>query len=101
MGEKDIEFEGSMVIGWDPSVKAIRSWMFDSDGGFGTGIWSQEETRWTIRTLNVLPDGRRGSSTNVYEVLNDGSVQFKSIGRVVDGEILPSVGTVKLVRESE
>jgi|694.fasta_scaffold05777_14 uncharacterized protein (TIGR02246 family) len=101
MGEKDIEFEGSMVIGWDPSVKAIRSWMFDSDGGFGTGIWSQEETRWTIRTLNVLPDGRRGSSTNVYEVLNDGSVQFKSIGRVVDGEILPSVGPVKLVRESE
>jgi uncharacterized protein (TIGR02246 family) len=101
MGEKDVEFEGSMIIGWDPSVKAIRSWMFDSDGGFGTGVWSQEETRWTIRTLNVLPDGRRGSSTNIYAVSDDGSVQFKSIGRVVDGEILPSVGPVKLVRESE
>ena len=101
MGENDVEFEGSMIIGWDPSVKAIRSWMFDSDGGFGTGVWSQEETRWTIRTLNVLPDGRRGTSTNVYEVLSDGEVQFKSIGRVVDGEILPSVGPVKLVRDSE
>jgi uncharacterized protein (TIGR02246 family) len=101
MGENDVEFEGTMIIGWDPSVKAIRSWMFDSDGGFGTGVWSQEETRWTIRTLNVLPDGRRGSSTNVYEVLNDSSVQFKSIGRVVDGEILPSVGPVKLVKDAE
>jgi len=101
MGEKDVEFEGSMVIGWDPSVKAIRSWMFDSDGGFGTGVWSQEETRWTIRTLNVLPDGRRGASTNVYEVLNGDSVQFKSIGRVVDGELMPSVGPVKLVRDAE
>ncbi|MFN7737169.1 MAG: YybH family protein [Pirellula sp.] len=101
MGENDVEFEGSMVIGWDPSVKAIRSWMFDSDGGFGTGVWSQEETRWTIRTLNVLPDGRRGASTNVYEVLDGGSVQFKSIGRVVDGELMPSVGPVKLVRDSE
>ena len=101
MGEKDVEFEGSMIIGWDPSVKAIRSWMFDSDGGFGTGVWSQEEARWTIRTLNVLPDGRRGSSTNIYEVLDGESLQFKSIGRVVDGEILPSVGPVKLVRDSE
>jgi hypothetical protein len=101
MGDSDVEFEGSMVIGWDPSVNAIRSWMFDSDGGFGTGVWSQEETRWTIRTLNVLPDGRRGASTNIYEVLDGDSFQFKSIGRVVGGELLPSVGPVKIVRDSE
>jgi uncharacterized protein (TIGR02246 family) len=101
MGPNDVEFEGSMIIGWDPSVQAIRSWIFDSDGGFGTGVWNQEDRRWVIRTLNVLPDGRRGSSTNIYDISEEGSVQFKSIGRVVDGEPLPSVGPFKLVRDAE
>jgi hypothetical protein len=33
--------------------------------------------------------------------LDGDSFQFKSIGRVVGGELLPSVGPVKIVRDSE
>ena len=29
---------GVQFIGWDPSAKRIRSWVFDSDGGHGEGI---------------------------------------------------------------
>ena len=31
-----IDLEGTQVIGWDPAAGRIRSWVFDSDGGFMT-----------------------------------------------------------------
>lgn len=95
---EDAAFEGTQVIGWDPHAGAIRSWLFDSDGGFGVGLWSASEGRWTVATLNVLPDGRRGSSTNVYEIVDENTVRFSSVGRQVDGELLPSFDPVTIVR---
>jgi uncharacterized protein (TIGR02246 family) len=96
-----VDFEGTQVIGWDPALQTIRSWMFDSDGGFGAGRWSNDGARWTVQTLNVLPDGRRGSSTNIYEVIDGDTVRYRSIGRQVEGELLPSVGPVTLVRAAQ
>ena len=93
-----VDFEGTQVIGWDPANQTIRSWMFDSDGGFAVGRWSGEGGRWTVQALSVLPDGRRASSTNVYELIEDGKVRFRSVGREVDGELLPNVGPVEVVR---
>ena len=93
-----VDFEGSDVIGWDPYAQTIRSWMFDSDGGFAAGRWSGGDGRWTVQSLHVLPDGRRASSTNIYEVLNESTVRFRSVGRQVDGELLPNIDPVELVR---
>ena len=31
-------------IGWDPAAKQIRSWEFDSEGGFGEGTWGETAT---------------------------------------------------------
>ncbi len=95
-----VDFEGTQVIGWDPYAGAIRSWIFDSDGGFGVGRWSQDEGRWVVATLNILPDGRRGTSTNIYELVDENTVEFSSIGRQVDGELLPSIDSVTVVRAS-
>ena len=94
-----VDFEGTQIIGWDPSVDAIRSWTFDSDGGFGVGRWSQNGDRWTVQALSVLPDGRRGSSTNIYEIVDENTVQFKSIGRQVDGELQPNIETLTIIRQ--
>jgi uncharacterized protein (TIGR02246 family) len=96
--EDRVDFEGTQVIGWDPHRQTIRSWMFDSDGGFAVGRWSGAGDRWTAHTLSVLPDGRRASSTNTYELLDQNSIRFKSIGRQVDGELLPNIGPVTVVR---
>ena len=81
-------------------MQAIRSWTFDSDGGFGVGRWSNGDGRWTVQTLSVLPDGRRGSSTNVYEIVDKNTVRYRSAGRQVDGELLPSVGPVTVTRRN-
>ncbi len=96
-----IDFEGTQIIGWDPAKQTIRSWLFDSDGGFAVGRWTEESGRWVVHTLSVLPDGRRASSTNTYEPIDDGKVRFRSVGRQVDGQLLPNVGPVEIVRKEE
>lgn len=93
-----VDFEGTQIIGWDPHAQAIRSWTFDSDGGFGVGRWSGGDGKWTVQTLHTLPDGRRGSASNTYEVLDDKTVRYRSIGRQVDGSLMPSIGPVTIVR---
>ncbi|MGI9473911.1 MAG: YybH family protein [Rubripirellula sp.] len=99
--EGRVDFEGTQVIGWDPHSEAIRSWMFDSDGGFGAGRWSGGDGQWSVQMLNVLPDGRRGSSTNIYDLVDANTIQFRAIGRQVDGELLPSIKPIRVVRAQQ
>ncbi|TWU27609.1 YybH family protein [Bythopirellula polymerisocia] len=99
--EGKLDFSGTQIIGWDPVNESIRSWVFDSEGGFGVGRWSGEGGNWTIHTLNTLADGRLSSSTNTYQYLDDDSFTFKSLGRQVDGELLPNIDPVKVVRKTD
>ena len=77
-----VELEGTQVIGWDANKQVIRSWLFDSDGGFGVGIWSKRGDGWTIRALRVLPDGRKGSAVNVLTPVGENSFTWESTGHV-------------------
>jgi uncharacterized protein (TIGR02246 family) len=47
---------GIQIIGWDPLQGQIRSWSFDSSGGYGTGLWSQTADGWQIDHIGTLPD---------------------------------------------
>ena len=91
-------FEGTQVIGWDPINNAIRSWTFDSDGGYAAGRWTIEDGRWLENSKSILPDGRVGSSTHIFRHSDDGSVSYQAIARQVDDELLPSVGPVTVNR---
>ena len=97
--EDRISLEGTQIIGWDPAVQTIRSWMFDSEGGFGVGAWSRSGDRWTVRGLRVLPDGRRGSATMVIEYVDETTFKLRTIGRQIDGELMPNIGPLKVVRK--
>lgn len=94
------ELEGNQIIGWDPAAGTIRSWMFDSDGGFGEGVWSKKGNRWIVQFAQVLPDGRKASATNIYTLIDKDSFTWKSVGRKVDGQFLPNIDEVKIVRKS-
>ncbi|MFM8634451.1 MAG: nuclear transport factor 2 family protein [Planctomycetia bacterium] len=41
--------EISEIIGWDPGVRQIRSWVFTSDGRFAEGVWSRDGEAWRVR----------------------------------------------------
>lgn len=93
------DLEGVQVIGWDPAAETIRSWMFDSDGGFGEGVWSKKDDGWVVKFHQVLPDGRKASATNIYTRIDDNTFTWKSIGRKVGDEFLPNVEAVRMVRK--
>ena len=94
------DLEGTQVIGWDPAAGTVRSWMFDSDGGFGEGLWSKKDNTWVVKFSQVLPDGRKASATNIYTLVDGNTFTWKSIGRKLDGQFLPNVDEVKMVRKS-
>ncbi|MGA2256988.1 MAG: SgcJ/EcaC family oxidoreductase [Thermoguttaceae bacterium] len=97
----DDALEGTQVIGWDPAAGTIRSWMFDSDGGFGEGTWSKHDNSWVVKFNQVLSDGRKAAATNVYTLVDGSTFTWKSIGRKVDGQFIPNIDEVKMVRKTE
>jgi uncharacterized protein (TIGR02246 family) len=94
------DLEGTQVIGWDPAAGTIRSWMFDSDGGFGGGTWTRGGNQWIVKFSQVLPDGRAASATNIYTRVNDDTYTWQSTNRAVDGQSLPDIEEVTVIRQS-
>ena len=90
---------GSQRIGWDPRLKQIRSWVFDSDGGFSEGFWSRDGERWVIKTMGVLKDGRAASATNVLTRLNKDTMKWTSADRTYGAAVLADAEEITLVRE--
>jgi uncharacterized protein (TIGR02246 family) len=96
--EGRIDMSGMQVIGWDAAEKQIRSWTFDSDGGFSEGKWTSKGKQWLIRKVGVLADGRKASAVNVVTKIDDNMFTLKSVARAVGGDILPSIDEVTVVR---
>lgn len=90
--------QATEVIGWDAAAGNLRSWVFDSEGGFGEGIWSQEGDRWFMKMTSTLPDGQRASAINVFTVKDGSTYTWESTNREVAGEVLPSIDKVEVVR---
>jgi uncharacterized protein (TIGR02246 family) len=90
----------SQRIGWDPQAKRIRSWVFDSDGGFGESVWThdQDDDLWVIKATGVRPDGSNASSTNVLVPDGKDAYVWRSRDRIVGDEVAPPV-EVKVVRK--
>jgi len=95
-----IDMAGMQIIGWDPAAEQIRSWVFDSDGGFAEGRWTKQGNRWSIATTGTAPDGRKTTSVNVITYVNDDEFKWQSVSRMVDGELLPNIDEVVVVRQA-
>jgi uncharacterized protein (TIGR02246 family) len=76
-------------IGWDPLCKRVRSWVFDSDGGYGDGHWTEVDGTWIIKSTAVLPDGTTGSATIFIEPINDDRFVMKGFDRVLGRTVEP------------
>jgi hypothetical protein len=93
-----IEMAGMQIIGWDPAAKQIRSWLFDSDGGFGEGRWTKKDNRWFITTTGTTPDGLSSTSVNVITHVDDNQFTWQSANRTIDGRLMPNIDEVVVVR---
>lgn len=90
---------GMQIIGWDPKQKKIRSWLFDSAGGFVAGVWTSSDNRWVVQSVATLADGSTGSFTSVFKPLEDGSYTWQKTNRVVEGQLLPNLDEVVVQRK--
>jgi len=95
-----VVLKGTQVIGWDPVEHRIRSWTFDSEGGFGQGIWFRDGNRWLIKKSFVLAEGKRASSISVITYGDENSFRWRSINREIDGEWQPNTPEITVVRIS-
>lgn len=80
---------GTVRIGWDPLRQQIRSWIFDSEGGFSEGMWTRLEDRWVVKMTGVRADGATASSTNTYTPLREDAFLYTTADRIVGDEVQP------------
>ncbi len=95
-----INVSGMQIVGWDPAAKQIRSWVFDSDGGFGEGTWTKKGKVWNIQNTGIAPDGSKSSSVNIITYVDDNTFTWQSVNREAGGELLPNVDEVVVVRQA-
>jgi uncharacterized protein (TIGR02246 family) len=89
----------SQRVGWDPYNGVVRSWVFDSTGGFGEAVWQRDGKRWVTAAEGILPDGGSGTATNAYEFVDANAFVWRSTDREVDGQPMADV-EVKFVRKA-
>ncbi|WP_165065978.1 SgcJ/EcaC family oxidoreductase [Paludisphaera rhizosphaerae] len=77
---------GMQLIGFDPASGEIRSWLFDSEGGFAASVFTAEDNRLVGQTTNILSDGSSAHSTDVLTRISDNEFSVHSTNRSIEGE---------------
>jgi uncharacterized protein (TIGR02246 family) len=84
-------------IAWDPNTDQLRSWIFDSRGGFSDGAWQRSGNTWDVAVSGVLPDGHQASARQVWSFIDDKHFKWQAVDREVDSRPLTD-STVKFRR---
>ena len=79
------ESKSAQRIGWDPVEGVLRSWTFDSDGGFSQGEWTPVDDGWVAKTEATMPDGSTASATVMLVIKDQDHFVVRSIDRIVAG----------------
>ena len=91
---------GTEVIGWDPRTSRIRSWVFDSDGGFGENVWVRDGNRWLVKYSGTMTDGSEASATHIVTKVDTDTIRLESKDRIVNGGALPDIPETVLKRQT-
>ena len=93
---------GTQRIGWDPLTGKLRTWIFDSEGAYGEGLWhhDEESDRWVLKTTGVTADGETASSTSLYTFVNEHTMTWQSVDHEVAGIQQPDSDIITIVRHS-
>jgi uncharacterized protein (TIGR02246 family) len=94
----NVVLKGSQRIGWDPQTGQIRSWIFDTSGGFGQATWIPTGVdNWLCKAHGVSSEGESASATRRLSRVSQDLVIWSSTDRIVADEELPSM-EVTMVR---
>jgi uncharacterized protein (TIGR02246 family) len=85
-------------IGWDSAEGRMRSWVFDSEGGFGSGMFTRSGNEWTEEVEFRNRGGSDGSARNLWRFGDDTHFEWKAVDRELDGQPVADAA-VKFVRK--
>lgn len=92
--------KGVQRIGWDPLRKQLRSWQFDSEGGFSESDWRRNENQWVVTSQGATSEGEPLQALSVYTVVDQERVIWQITSLVIGNEIMPEKESVVLMRKS-
>ena len=99
MGGKKV-LNGTQRIGWDPLTGKLRTWIFDSEGSYGEGLWHQDGDKWILKCTGVMPDGQSASSTSIYTIINHHTVTWQTVDHEIAGVRQPDSKVYTIVRQA-
>ena len=85
-------------IGWDPLAHQVRSWEFDSEGGFGEGSGAAPASAGSSSTRGCGPRDTTASATNIMTQVRPDLIRWVSTERILGDESVPVDETYVLVR---
>jgi uncharacterized protein (TIGR02246 family) len=97
-GAKVIE-SGMQMIGKDNADGVIRSWVFQSDGGFGGGVWTRDGKKWTVDVHGVTPDGKELTATSIYIHVDPNAYTWQAVNQELDGEPIADTQPIKVTKQ--
>jgi len=93
--------DGTQIFGWDTEQQCVRTWLFDSNGSFGEGYWQRQgPDKWLNKMALKLPDGRRGSVTQILTHTGENELTLQSVDREIDGQFQPNTAPAKMTRQA-
>lgn len=96
--EGETLMHGTQRIGWDPQSKQLRSWTFDSQGGFFEGRWARADDHWLVSVNGVNADGESASGTAVYTLVDAEMITWHHRDLIIGGTIAEAMEPVTMVR---
>jgi uncharacterized protein (TIGR02246 family) len=94
----DVLLEGWQIIGWDPIENRIRSWIFDSEGGYGQAFWTRDGNRWLLKETRVSADGSESSAEQTLTYVDQDHCTFESANRTLNGDLQPNIDKIEIDR---
>jgi hypothetical protein len=90
--------QGEQRIGWDPAQKVIRSWMFESEGGFAEATWQQNGNQWIVVMNGTNSEGQPASATAIFTIIDEEMLTWQYRNLVIGNEIREDIEPVVLMR---
>ncbi|MFO0925681.1 MAG: SgcJ/EcaC family oxidoreductase [Gemmataceae bacterium] len=96
--QKDRTLSGFQMIGTDVESGGLRSWTFESEGGFGEATWSRDGKSWVLDSAGRLTDGSILAAKIILTPKDRDSFTWQTVRRSLDGEELDDLPPVKVTR---
>jgi uncharacterized protein (TIGR02246 family) len=96
--QKDRTVRGFQMIGRDPASRELRSWTFESAGGFGEATWSRDGNKWVLDSAGRLSDGSTMAATIILNPLGPDVFSWQAVRRSTDGEAEDDLPPIKVTR---